>query len=96
MALPAPKPSMTMIGSTRKVTTAQATPAMAVTIWPMKPARSSMARRIIDTSAETKAQGSIRPARRPAPRRALRMVGSPPPRRSWAALIRAALKKIVT
>ena len=70
-------------------------PAIPETMRPRAPARSSMARSSRETVAETAAQGSRRPARAPAPRRALPTVGSPPSRRSLAAWMSAALKKIV-
>ncbi len=57
-------------------------PASPATICPTKPARSSMARRMIDTVADTIAQGRIFPARNLAPRSADPMVGSPPLSRS--------------
>ena len=48
-----------MIGIVRKVTSAQAVPTTAATIWPMMP-RSSSERMMIDTVAATSAHGSRR------------------------------------
>src|SRR4029079_701832 len=91
-----PMPSNTRIGSTTNVTTAHAAPANAPMMRPRMPARSSMARMMIDTVALTMAHGNNTGMRfADSANASPRVIDWPLSRRS-AANTSAALKKMVT
>ena len=92
----APRSSMTMAGTVRKVTTSQAISSMWVTIRPSQPARSLSAWRTSPTVVVMIAHGTRPGMRANARPMALRTVGSPPVSRSWAPATSAPLKNTAT
>ena len=96
MASMGPTPSTTSTGTTRNVMTFQANPPSAATMAPANPPRSRSACSSRPTVAAMAAQPSTDPMWLQAPRRPSPSVGSPPLRRTSAALTSAALKNTMT